>query len=186
MLRQSTSAGRRGTGSGLGTHGPGGRFADMVRPVHDVPQESPRAIDDTAVEHLIALGRQRGRLTADDLRQLLPIETMTTNDIARIVGRLEDAGVAVDIDEALSARHSSPHAITGRGFESTPRPDPPEPSRSSAGAYVTGPAQVPPESPNSAPPRPVQSWGVLLLWIAVALAVFFVVLLFVFGLPGFR
>ncbi len=61
-------------------------------------------ISATAVEHLMRLGRQRGALDIDDIRQVLQVDTMSMEDLAGTVARLEDAGISVEIDPALLAR----------------------------------------------------------------------------------
>lgn len=53
------------------------------------------------IEHLIEIGRRRGGLSTSDLQTALPIDLMTMEEIAGIVAKLEDAGVPVEIDEAL-------------------------------------------------------------------------------------
>ncbi|MGY3453978.1 RNA polymerase sigma factor region1.1 domain-containing protein [Bradyrhizobium sp. USDA 4353] len=52
----------------------------------------------TALQRLLALGRERGVLTADDLKSRLPIAEMTERDLAGVISVLEDAGVPVEID----------------------------------------------------------------------------------------
>ena len=59
------------------------------------------AIDRNTLEGLIALGRQRGGLTNQDLQAALPVGTMSAEDIALIVLQLEEAGVPVEPDESL-------------------------------------------------------------------------------------
>lgn len=56
-------------------------------------------------DRLVELGRQRGTLQSDDIRQALPVETMTTEEIVDVVTRLEDAGITVEIDPALLTPH---------------------------------------------------------------------------------
>ena len=57
-----------------------------------------------ALEPLMRLGRQRGVLDIDDIRQVLRVDTMSMEDLADAVARLEDAGISVEIDPALLAR----------------------------------------------------------------------------------
>jgi hypothetical protein len=69
----------------------------------------------TALEYLMRLGRQRGALDIDDIRQVLQVDTMSMEDLADAVARLEDAGVPVEIDPALLARRrdgTSPQEAT--------------------------------------------------------------------------
>src|SRR6185295_12393604 len=63
-------------------------------------------ISTTAVDRLMQLGRRRGGLEIDDIRQALPIDTMTIEEVADVVARLEEAGISVDIDAGLlTPRH---------------------------------------------------------------------------------
>ena len=69
----------------------------------------------TALEYLMRLGRQRGVLDIDGIRQVLHVDTMSMEDLADAVARLEDAGISVEIDPALLARHrggTSPQGAT--------------------------------------------------------------------------
>jgi hypothetical protein len=56
-----------------------------------------------AFDRLVQLGMRAGRLRVSDLGRILPIETMTVNEITEIVARLEGAGIAVEIDAELEA-----------------------------------------------------------------------------------
>jgi len=72
-------------------------------------------ISATALEYLMRLGRQRGALGIDDIRQVLQVDTMRMEDLADAVARLEDAGISVEIDPALLARRreeTSPAEVT--------------------------------------------------------------------------
>jgi hypothetical protein len=50
---------------------------------------------------LISLGRQRKRISTEDLRQAFPIDQMTIEDITNLVKRLEEADIDLDIDQIL-------------------------------------------------------------------------------------
>ena len=64
------------------------------------------AIDDTAVNRFIKIARLKDQVTIDDLRNAFPIETMTSEDVAKILSVLEEASISVEIDPALLApRH---------------------------------------------------------------------------------
>jgi hypothetical protein len=52
------------------------------------------------------LGRRRGGLQIDDIRQALPVDTMTIEELADVVARLEEAGTA----NTVYARAASGHA----------------------------------------------------------------------------
>ena len=56
------------------------------------------AEDSFILNRLIELGRTCGRLTTDDLRRALPIETMSTEELESAIVRLEDVGIEVEID----------------------------------------------------------------------------------------
>jgi hypothetical protein len=62
-------------------------------------------ISTTAVDRLIQLGRRRGGLEIDDIRQALPIDTMTIEELADVVAHLEEAGISVEIDAGLLTPH---------------------------------------------------------------------------------
>jgi hypothetical protein len=52
------------------------------------------------------LGRRRGGLEIDDIRQALPVDTMTAEELADVLARLEEAGISVEIDPVmLTPRH---------------------------------------------------------------------------------
>lgn len=59
--------------------------------------------NEAALDELVNLARRRGRISMDDVRQVLPIDSMTVEDIARIVARLDEAGFELDIDPSLDA-----------------------------------------------------------------------------------
>jgi Sigma-70 factor, region 1.1 len=70
------------------------------------------------------LGRRRGGLQIDDIRQALPVDTMTIEELADVVARLEEAGIAVEIDAGMLTPH--------RGKMTLPEVNPtPEPTRHS-------------------------------------------------------
>jgi MFS superfamily sulfate permease-like transporter len=78
----------------------------------------------TAVDRLIQLGRRQGGLEIEDIRQALPIDTMTIEELADVVARLEEAGISVEIDAALLTPRHQKMAL--------PKVKPtPEPSRDS-------------------------------------------------------
>ena len=62
-------------------------------------------ISTTAVDRLIQLGRRRGGLVIDDIGQALPVDTMSTEELADVLARLEEAGISVEIDPALLTPH---------------------------------------------------------------------------------
>jgi hypothetical protein len=68
-------------------------------------------ISTTAVDRLIQLGRRRGGLEIDDIRQALPIDSMTIEELADVTARLEEAGISVEIDARLLAPHHQKMAL---------------------------------------------------------------------------
>jgi hypothetical protein len=55
----------------------------------------------TDLQRLRAAAQARGRLSLDDLKRTLPIELLSTEQIARVVGELEDAAIDIEIDPTL-------------------------------------------------------------------------------------
>jgi hypothetical protein len=103
--------------------------------------------DADIVDRLVALAARRGSLSTDELRQFLPIDAMSVDELASVIGRLEDRGVTVDIDPALlspSRRPSEPARTTA---EVSPPPAPPRPA-----ATVRPMARPVESSPSPAPP----------------------------------
>jgi hypothetical protein len=58
-------------------------------------------ISTMAFNRLMQLGRQHGSLKIDDIRQALPVDAMTVEEIAEVVVRLEEAGISVEVDAGL-------------------------------------------------------------------------------------
>lgn len=56
---------------------------------------------EAALDELVSLARQRGGISMEDVRKALPIDSMTVEDIARIVARLDEAGFDLEIDPGL-------------------------------------------------------------------------------------
>lgn len=59
----------------------------------------------TTIDRLMQLGQRRGRLEIDDVRQALPVDTMTTTELADVLARLEEDGISVEIDASLLTSH---------------------------------------------------------------------------------
>jgi hypothetical protein len=58
-------------------------------------------IDDAAFAAIRQQAARRGFVTTDDLRAALPIDLMSADEIALVVVRLEEEGVAVELDDDL-------------------------------------------------------------------------------------
>lgn len=56
---------------------------------------------DAAVKALMDLGRRQGRVSTEDVRRLLPLDAITVEELANLILRLEERGIAVDVDPAL-------------------------------------------------------------------------------------
>jgi Sigma-70 factor, region 1.1 len=70
-------------------------------------------ISTTAVDHLMQLGRRRGGLHIDDIRQVLPVDTMTIEELADVLARLEEAGIAFEIDAGMLTPHHRKMTLPG-------------------------------------------------------------------------
>ena len=81
-------------------------------------------IPTTAIDRLMQLGRRRGGLEIDDIRQALPVDTMTVEELADVMARLEEAGISAEIDTGLLTPHHRKMALPKVKFT-------PEPSRHS-------------------------------------------------------
>jgi hypothetical protein len=60
-------------------------------------------IEAAAIDRLKQEGLRRGGLTLEDIQRILPLDVMTTEELAAVLMQLEDAGVTVDVDPALLA-----------------------------------------------------------------------------------
>lgn len=110
-----------------------------------------QTIDRGTLDRLIALGRDRGELSADDLRVVLPVERMDVDALVLVMLELEAAGVSVE-PEAFGppADRPVPTALT------LPRQDPgtvpPAGRAEGAGAAAVGGQE--PTLPGAAPSAP--------------------------------
>jgi hypothetical protein len=65
-------------------------------------------ITDNDFDRLVALGRSKGSLDIDDIKESMPVETMTTEDLASLVILLEEHGIAIDLDPELLLPNRGP------------------------------------------------------------------------------
>lgn len=75
-------------------------------------------ISTTLVDRLIETGRQQGGLEVNDIRRALPVDTMSAEELAEVLARVEEAGISVEIDSALlTPRHRNlmPHLTPATG-----------------------------------------------------------------------
>lgn len=106
-----------------------------------------QALDRGTLDRLVALGRDRGLLTADDLRAALPVERMDVDALVLVMLELEAAGVSVE-PEAFGPRR------TGRSRPRSPFPRR-GPARRRSGPRRRGRARLsrPPHPPRRPPRR---------------------------------
>ena len=69
-------------------------------------------IDEGRLQDLIELGRTKGRLSTEDLQEVMPVSAMSVEDLATVILRLERAGIDIDIDPDLL--QPQPGAARGR------------------------------------------------------------------------
>lgn len=93
------------------------------------PKQSQRrhgASQQARLEHLMKLACEQGYVSARDIANTYPVADMSADDLARVMARLEEAGVRVELDlfanEQAEAREleNSPDVI--RLAEVAPRP----------------------------------------------------------------
>lgn len=110
-----------------------------------------QTIDRGTLDRLIALGRDRGELSADDLRAALPVERMDVDALVLVMLELEAAGVSVE-PEAFGppADRPIPTALT------LPRQEPGTvpPARRAEGAGAAAAGGREPAPPGAVPPAP--------------------------------
>jgi hypothetical protein len=126
-------------------------------------------IDSSTLSRLVALGRAKGHLTNQDLAEALPVSAMSPSDIALVVVHLEEAGIAVELDEDLLAGGPPDTARTFEiaSVEKFPgRHPPPEPLR--AGGAPESQASV--ESHTAEPGPAVSAHRAVIVAGLVALA----------------
>lgn len=97
----------------------------------------PAAPSDATVQSLIDQGRRSGnRLSAEALGAALPIDTMTPEEIAAVVERIETAGVEVELDDTrlMRGRPGAPAGEYRRGDGVVDMASPAAPAVSAPGA----------------------------------------------------
>lgn len=129
---------------------------------------------EAALDELVSLARQRGGISMEDVRKALPIDSMTVEDIARIVARLDEAGFDLEIDPGLR----SPEGQT-TSYAPAAKLDPVELPEQQAGRQRTGPpfsAGEPIMERHAARRSASAAWAPALPWVLafaiVVLAVF--------------
>ena len=82
------------------------------------------------LDRLLARGRERGYVTTEDLKNELPVGSMSPDDISLVVAHLEERGVAVELDDSLLAPGASQSGLPPNpqpSFELPPVPLEPTP-----------------------------------------------------------
>jgi hypothetical protein len=108
------------------------------------------ALDSNTLDRLIALGREQGHLTNQDLEANLPIASMSAEEIALIVVHLEESGVPVELDDSLVSPNAKPNPAPAKSAEIIPFPD-------RAAAERMKRRTAPLQKVNSSQPAAVQS-----------------------------
>lgn len=69
-------------------------------------------INEAALIELIDIAHRHGSVSMEDLRRVLPIDSMTPEEISHVVARLDEAGLDFEIDPALLLpRHDTARKI---------------------------------------------------------------------------
>ena len=108
-----------------------------------------QGLDRGTLDRLIALGRSRGAITADDLRTALPVERMDVDALVLVMLELEAAGVSVE-PEAVGPPANRP-VSTAVELPAPKLGTPPD--RATEAGY--GAAFAAPGSAAAAPPEPI-------------------------------
>lgn len=116
------------------------------------------AFDNSTLERLVTLGRERGQLTTEDLRTTFAIDAMSAEDIALIVVHLEEAGVPVELEDSLLSAGSRPPS--GVSAEIIPFPKRPSQKRPKPQTMLLKPAPTPLPEPRQpiTQDTPVSHW----------------------------
>ena len=59
------------------------------------------SVDSNAKALLVAIQRRQGHVTLADIKSILPIESMTSEEIGLTIVQLEDAGINIEVDKEL-------------------------------------------------------------------------------------
>jgi hypothetical protein len=106
-----------------------------------------QTIDRGTLDRLIALGRDRGELSADDLRAALPVEHLDVDDLVLVMLELESAGISVE-PEAFGPPADKPLTTALILPPRDPGPVPPVPAGEGADAAAA------PTTASGSPPAP--------------------------------
>jgi hypothetical protein len=127
-------------------------------------------VQSKTIQELIAIGRPAGHLSSNQLQRVLPVDTMSIDEIADVVLQLERSGIEVDLDPALL--EPGPHPIQPRALSAQAELSNVDEARHVGSAPLLAPI---PQSPALAPAAVITAgvqWKGLALPIAlVAVAV---------------
>ena len=126
--------------------------------------------DQAALDRLLTYARRKGGLDADDIARELPVETITPAEIADVVARLEAAGVSIDLDRSLLARHPGARMSVsqlGARFKLPEEPRSTVPVAAAAGRIAAPPIATADAAPAN---HPLYRGGWTILVIALLLA----------------
>ena len=110
-----------------------------------------QGLDRGTLDRLIALGRSRGAITADDLRTALPVERMDVDALVLVMLELEAAGVSVE-PEAVGPPANRP-VSTAVELPAPKLGTPPDRATEAGYGAATFAA---PRSAAAAPPEPIR------------------------------
>ncbi|WCS26550.1 hypothetical protein LOK46_06865 [Methylobacterium sp. NMS14P] len=109
-----------------------------------------QALDRGTLDRLVALGRTRGILTADDLRAALPVERMDVDALVLVMLELEAAGVSVE-PEAFGPPTDRPLPVSVTLPAPRPGTPPVRAAEAAPGAAFAAPASAAPAAPEPTP-----------------------------------
>lgn len=101
--------------------------------VRNRKQGEPAVVVDRAdLSRLLVLGKEQGYVSLDQIKEILPVDEMSSTEIADVIDQLEQADISVEIDKAL---------LVGRGTIDRPPADirqwEPPPSKRTADPTVS-------------------------------------------------
>lgn len=111
-----------------------------------------QTIDRGTLDRLIALGRERGELSAEDLRAALPVDRLDVDDLVLVMLELEAAGISVE-PEAFGPPADKPltTTLTLPARDPGPAPAVRAGERADAAASPTASGSRPAAAPQAGP-----------------------------------
>ena len=138
---------------------------------------------DPAIRQLKEIGERQGYVTLEQIKSLLPIDTMSQDELGRAVLQLEEAGVEVRLEEGLL--RSRPENWNGEGFpahllhdDTEPEPAQPEPPArrpvptGAREARAGGRAEAPSLAPDNRRTAPLALFAVLALVVVAVILLY--------------